>query len=124
MRKQTLIVLGLTAIAALGACSPENSVEYVGGDALKVDVVAPREPEIVPTNGQLSVGDLANTYDHEQTMARVHASQEPVDDIGTTWNDDNWAYAEGTGPEIMPQDQVQQSDPKVKVTKTPNDYES
>lgn len=121
MRKQTLSFFGLAAIAALGACSPEKSVERANGEALKVDVVAPREPEIIAASGQLSVGELANSYDHEQTMARAHASEVPVDDIGTSWNDDNWAYSEGTGPETMPKDQVQSGDPKVKVTKVPAD---
>jgi len=120
MRKQTLSLLGLAAVAALGACSPERSEQHVGGEGLRVDVVAPREPEIVPAGGQLSVGDLANGYDHEQTMARAHAVEQPVDDIGTTWNDENWA--EGTGPAIEVRDTAPVADPKVKVTKVPADY--
>lgn len=120
MRKQTLSLLGLAAVAALGACSPDKTVEHSGGQALKVDVVAPREPEIVASSGQLSVGELANGYDHEQTMARAHAVEQPVDDIGTMWNDENWA--EGTGPALEPRDAAITADPKVKVTKVPADF--
>lgn len=124
MRTPTLMIFaGAIALSPLAACSPEAGSEHADGKGLKVDVVAPREPEVISNTGQLAVGELANTYDHEATMARAHANDVPVDETGTSWNDDNWAYAEGTGPEMTPKDVIDKKDPpSVKVTKIPSDY--
>ena len=124
MRKQFLITLvGMTSLVAAAACSPSGDGERADGKALKVDVVAPPEPEIIATSGQLSVGELANGYDHAEAMARVQP-EEPVEETGTSWNDEGWVYSEGTGPETSPKEQLLTKDPKTsKVTKVPDDYE-
>lgn len=122
MRISFLILPALFASATLAACSGSETAERSDGKALKVDVVAPREPEIIPASGQLSVGELANSYDHEATMARVQP-QPPEDDIGTTWNDDGWIYSEGTGPDMTPAEPVEKEVRSSKITKVPADHE-
>ena len=112
IRSLFLAMALLGSTAAVSACSDGAATERADGEALKVDVVAPREPDIIPSSGQLSVGDLANSYDHQQTMDRARQSDQPADDIGTSWNDDSWAYSEGTGPATVSKETAPQHDPK------------
>ena len=118
MRNLSLSVLAMVLAGTLAACSDNTTQHTVDGDGLRVDVVAPKEPEIVPTQGQLSVGELADGYDHAATMQRAQEFETVDEDLGTSWNDESWAYEDGTGPAIK---QVPQSEPDrdVKVTKVP-----
>lgn len=136
MRKQSLLWGGI-ALAVIVAIIAWAGITILGGsdeptghadgEGLRVDVVAPKEPKIVSGSGQLGVGELANGYDHTETMARIQTPEETGEDIGTSWDDDNWNYSEGTGP-AMNSDNTDKKQPlptdkTVKVTKVPSGYE-
>ncbi len=136
MRKQSLLWGGI-AFAAVAAGIAWAGITVLGGSdepaanpdgaGLRVDVVAPKEPEAANSGGQLGVGELANGYDHTETMSRIHPVDETGEDTGTSWNDDNWNHSDGTGP-AMSQDDLNDKQPlpaekTVKVTKVPSGYE-
>lgn len=136
MRKQSLLWSGIAfAVVAAGIAwagitvlgGSDEPTANADGTALRVDVVAPKEPEVVNSGGQLGVGELANGYDHTEAMARIHPAEETGEDIGTSWNDDNWNYSDGTGPapskDPMDEKQSLPVEKTIKVTKVPNDYE-
>lgn len=144
MRKQSLLWGGV-AFAALAAGIAWAGITVLGGSdepaanpdgaGLRVDVVAPKEPELANSGGQLGVGELANGYDHTETMSRIQTPEETGEDIGTSWDDDNWTYSDGTGPATRPapspapsNDAMDDKKPlpvekTVKVTKVPSGYE-
>lgn len=125
MRKLSLFSVAALMVAATAACSPSDPTPSADGSGLRVDVVAPREPEIASDGGQLAVGDLADGYNHEETMARAMELDAQSQDHGTSWDDDGWVYSEGTGPAVEPPvDAIATKDNKpVKTTKVPADFE-
>ncbi|MEG1453741.1 hypothetical protein [Brevundimonas sp.] len=140
MRKQSLLWGGIAfAVVAAGIAwagitvlsGSDEPAANADGTGLRVDVVAPKEPEVANSGGQLGVGELANGYDHTEAMARIHPAEETGEDIGTSWNDDNWNYSDGTGPapsstpgkDAMDEKQPLPVEKTIKVTKVPNDYE-
>lgn len=107
MRKQSLLWGGITfAVLAAGIAwagitvlgGSDEAAISADGTGLRVDVVAPKEPEIINGGAQLGVGELADGYDHAETMARIQTPEDTGEDIGTSWDDDNWTYSDGTGP--------------------------
>lgn len=119
-----LSLFAASTFVLVSACSQDNPAEHADGASLRVDVVAPKEPEIIASSGQLSVGELNNGYDHQLTMERARQYDEPAEDVGTSWDDDSWAYAEGTGPAIVEKEVPAKPDPKLNRTyKSGGDFE-
>lgn len=136
MSKQSFVWGGITLVAlsavavwiGVGILKPDNTASAdVAGASLRVDVVTPEEPAIVSGGGQLSVGELANSYNHEETMSRAPAVEPTPEEGGTSWNDDVWSSNDGPGydSDTAPASSSGKipSGKDVKVTKTPSGYE-
>lgn len=103
MQKKAVTFLVVVALALAGTgwfgwtvwkeISREADTD-MGGPALKIDVVAPTEPVPVSTGGQLSVGELNNSYDHTEAMTRVEPQEDP--DNFVTFDDQSWPDDVGT----------------------------
>lgn len=127
MSKQSLIWGGVAlAVVAAGVIwfamaviNEKDPNKLTGGNSLRVDVVAPKEPETIQSSGQLAVGELANSYNHEETMHRV---EEDVaeEETGTSWNDQVWG--DDSEPPSASADPIgdKLAEKSVKITKVPN----
>ena len=129
MSKQSLIWGGVAlAIVAAGVIwfamaviNEKDPDKLTGGSSLRVDVVAPKEPETINSSGQLAVGDLANSYNHEETMHRAE-EQVAEEETGTSWNDDVWG--DDSASPAPSDDPIgdKLAEKSVRVTKVPNGY--
>lgn len=117
MQKKATVLLALAAAAVAGVVwfgwavwqdGEPSGNGLDGSPGLHIDVVAPKEPDLIQSEGKLSVGELTDGYDHSQTLQPP--APEYTDDY-TTFDDPAWNAQEGTG--MVPQDKrAYSSNPK------------